>query len=153
MVEVKYANAYKEILEILKYITIEEYKKIPKNKIDFFETNANDKYVFNYDSNKTLKEQNVSDIAKCIIILLFRDYWATDKQREKIIAKQKYDRQILEKQKCEKYNPNEIFQKRSNYLKESSVNSLKNNTQIIEYKEPKWYKKIIEKILRVLGIK
>ena len=35
MVEVKYANAYKEILEILKYIPIEEYKKYQRIKLIF----------------------------------------------------------------------------------------------------------------------
>ena len=33
MVESQYANAYKEVLEILKYVQIEDYNKIPKTKI------------------------------------------------------------------------------------------------------------------------
>lgn len=70
----KYGIAYREVLEILKYIPVEDYNKIPKTKIELFETNANNDYTFTYDPNKTLEEQNVSNITKGIIILLFRDY-------------------------------------------------------------------------------
>lgn len=96
MIDTKYANAYVEVLEILKYISREDYNKIPKNKIELFQINANNDYHFTYNPEKTLNEQNVSKIAKGIIAILFRDYWATDIQKEKIIAKQNYDRQLLE---------------------------------------------------------
>ena len=111
MVDEKYGVAYSEILEILKYIPIEDYNRIPKEKIEIFETYANKEYTFEYDPNKTLKEQNVSNITKEIIILLFRDCWATEVQRNKIIAKQNYDRIKLEEKKKEKYNLDNILNK------------------------------------------
>lgn len=46
MVDNKYAIAYSEILEILKHIPIEDYNKIPKDKIEIFETYANKEYNF-----------------------------------------------------------------------------------------------------------
>lgn len=109
MVNNEYSIAYSEVLEILKHIPIEDYNKIPKSKIELFETNANNECTFKYNPSKTLKEQNVSNITKGIIILLFRDYWATELQRNKIIAKQNYDRAKLEEKKKEKYNQNNIF--------------------------------------------
>ena len=77
MVDVKYAVAYSEVLEILKHIPISEYNKIPKEKINMFEKNASKEYKCNYIPSKTLTEQNVSKTAKGIIAILFRDYWAT----------------------------------------------------------------------------
>ena len=114
MVDIEYANAYTEVLEILKYISIEDYNKIPKSKIELFRTNANKDYIFNYNPNKTLDEQNVSKIAKEIIAILFRDYWATDVQRDKIMKKQNFDRQKLEEEKRKKYNPDDLFKKKNN---------------------------------------
>jgi len=114
MIDIKYANAYSEVLEILKYISIEEYNKIPKSKIEVFEANANKDYVVNYNPNKTLEEQNISEGGQAIIGILFRDYWATPKQREKILAKQNYDRQMIEEEKKKRYNPNDIFKKKEN---------------------------------------
>lgn len=99
MINIEYANAYSEVLEILKYISKEDYEKIPISKIQLFETNQNKEYIFEYNPNKTLEEQNVSKKAKAIIAILFRDYWATNEQKNKIIKKQTYDRQLLEEQK------------------------------------------------------
>ena len=51
MINVEYANAYAEVLEILKYVSKEEYDKIPHSKIELFETNKNENYVFKYYPN------------------------------------------------------------------------------------------------------
>ncbi len=149
MADNKYAVAYSEILEILKHIPIEDYNKIPKTKIELFKTNANNGYIFNYDPSKTLEEQKVSNITKGIIILLFRDYWATEIQREKIIAKQNYDRIKLEENKEEKYNSNNIFIK--NY-KNSLVDIPENKKEIslVKIEDMKWYKKIWRYIKKFL---
>lgn len=47
MVNIEYANAYSEVLEILKYIPVEDYKKIPERKIELYKKNANKDYIFN----------------------------------------------------------------------------------------------------------
>lgn len=124
MVNIKYANAYSEVLEILKYVSQEDYDKIPKNKIKLYETYCNKDYKFTYDITKSLDEQNVSKIAKGIIAILFRDYWATETQRNKIIAKQRYDRQKIEEEKRAKYNIDDLFERRikSNNEDEQVVN-------------------------------
>ena len=109
MISVEYTNAYSEVLEILKYISKEDYEKIPNSKIELFETNYNKDYIFKYNPNKTLDEQNVSKTAKAIIAILFRDYWATEIQKEKIISKQNYDRMKLEEEGKARYNSNNLF--------------------------------------------
>ena len=73
MVSVEYANAYSEVLEILKFISKEDYNKIPASKIELFKLNSNKEYKFTYNPNKTLDEQNVSKRAKAIIGILFKD--------------------------------------------------------------------------------
>lgn len=151
MVDIKYANAYSEVLEILKYIPVEDYKKIPKSKIELFERNANKDYIFKYDSEKTLQEQKVSKIARGVIAILFRDYWATDKQREKIIRKQNYDRQKLEEEKRKLYNPDNMFRNteritNSNIEKEKCVD-------LIEIKHKRWYERFWRFVLKVFNKK
>lgn len=146
MVDSKYGIAYSEVLEILKHIPIEDYNKIPRNEIELFETYADNDYTFNYDSSKTLEEQNVSNIAKGIIILLFRDYWATEIQRNKIIAKQNYDRVKLEEKKKEQYNTDNIF---INNHKNSLVDIPENRQEIslVKIEDMKWYKKVLRRII------
>lgn len=141
MVSIEYANAYSEVLGILKFISKEDYEKIPNSKIELFENNQNKEYIFEYNPNKTLEEQNVSKRAKAIIGLLFRDYWATDEQKDKIIRKQNYDRQILEEQKKSMYDVENIFKKKSYENEEVK--------QMVVYKEQRWYQKLFAKILKI----
>ena len=144
MENMEYANAYSEVIEILKYISEADYNKIPKNKINLFETNANKEYKFTYNPNLTLNEQNVSKRAKAIIAILFRDYWATAEQREKIIAKQNNDRMQIEKNKQERYNSDNLF-----YHRAKKVENIQNETvSLTEYKET-FFSKIIKKIRQI----
>ena len=145
MVKVEYANAYKEVLDILKYVSKEDLNKIPTKKIEMFSKYANYDYDFEYNPEITLKEQNVSDIAQTIIAILFRDYWATSEQREKILKKEKYAMQLLEEYKKEKYNSNIIF---DNKYKTNNCSSEENNpeTAVVDVSNIKWYKKIWRKI-------
>lgn len=144
MQNVEYANAYSEVLEILRYVSIDDFNKIPKEQIDFLKNNSNTDYDFFYNPYKTLDEQNVSKRAKAIIAIIFKDYWATDIQREKIIAKQNYDRMQLEKEKQARYSSNEIF-------KNKKIENIGNSTEtytMIKYKET-FIDKIIKKIKKI----
>ena len=132
-VTVEYANAYSEVLGILKFISKEDYDKIPESKIELFTVNSNKEYNFVYNPEKTLEEQNVSKRAKAIIGILFRDYWATEIQREKIIRKQKNDRLILEEEKKSLYDVDNIFKKRN--VSNEEINVKEEVTEMIVYKE------------------
>ena len=92
MVSVEYMVAYSQVLEILKYVSKEDYNKVPKDLINVFKDNCYKNSDFKYDPEKTLQEQNVSKLARTIIAVLYRDFWATDNEREIIINVQKQER-------------------------------------------------------------
>lgn len=145
MENVEYAIAYKEVFEILKYIPNADYNKIPKEKIELYKTMQDKKYNFKYDPSKTLDEQNVSKRAKAIIGLLFRDYWATDTQREKILAKQKYERQRIEEEKAQNYQYEDLFKKNRTEIQQAQVKDNVEQVSLVEYKES-IFTKILNKI-------
>lgn len=145
----EYAIAYKEVLEILKYIPKIDYDKIPSEKIELYKTMQDKYYNFKYDPSKTLDEQNVSKRAKAIIGILFRDYWATEEQREKIIRKQKNDRLILEEQKKSLYDTENIFKKRNIC---SETETKEEVSEMVVYKT-NFITKIFNKIKNFLKIK
>ena len=146
MVDIERANAYSELLEILKYLTPEDYDKIPKEKIEVFQTYANRKYNFNYDPDKTLQEQNVSKIARTIIGILFRDYWATEEQREKIVRWQQQERIRIENEKQEKYKSEDIF-------KNNNIETQIEEVALVEVKEEKWYDKVFKFFRKIFRFK
>ena len=156
MADIQYANAYTEVLDILKYKSKEDYEKIPKSKIKVFEENSNKNYSFKYDVDKTLEEQNVSEIAKMIIAILCRDYWTTNEQRYIIIKKQREVREEQERQIRERIEQNRQIKEDS--LKVIDVSSdldldldYSRGTNLEIYKEENIFKRIISKIKEIFG--
>lgn len=125
MMEDNYSKAYKEIVEILKYVPEESVNKIPKDMRDMFEAEQLKTYNFQIDTEKTFEEQELLEETKAILANIFRDYWATDYQKARIIEKENQDREEWEKQKREKYNPNDIFKNRN-----TSTTTTSNNNDI-----------------------
>lgn len=109
MVDIEYAKAYTEVLEILSHLSQEEYAKIPLEKIRFYKKNMDKNYSFKIDPKKDLAEQNISKKANAIIINLYRDYFATEEQNQKIKEILYCNQKKIEQEKSEKYNPDAIF--------------------------------------------
>ena len=142
--EENYHKAYKEVIEILKYIPQESVNKIPKTMLETFEKKMDKDYVFNVDINKSFEEQNLLEETKDIFAVIFRDYWATPYQRERIKAKEKYDRQKIEEEKANKYNPDDIFKNKE------KDNVGVNNNLPVEIKKENFFKKLISFIKKII---
>lgn len=148
--ENNYAKAYKEVIEILKNVPKESVNKIPKEIIEIFNTNMDKDYKFKIDENSSFEEQNLLEETKAIFANIYRDYWATPYQKEKIEEKEKNDRLKVEEEKREKYNIDEIFKRRK-----STINKIEENNDPnlpIEIKKEKFYQKLIKFIKRIFKI-
>ena len=154
MIDIEHANAYCEVLEILKNIEEDDYLKIPQEKIEVFKEFSNKEYDFKFDPNKSLDEQNVSEIARTVLAILFRDYIATEEQKRKILNYQKKAEKILEAEKREKYSYENLFKNNKPTLLqddtiEKETEDKNNDNQLTVYKESIW-KKMINKIKNIL---
>ena len=109
MVNSIYAKAYTEVLEIIKYFPKEEFNKLPKGKIEFYKNNMDKNYNFTINPEIDLKVQNVSKEAGAILVTLFRDYFATEEQKQKIEELIILNEKKSEITKRKKYNPNNLF--------------------------------------------
>lgn len=139
-----YAKAYTEVLEIINHFSEDEYKKIPKEKIDFYEKHKDRKYDFKINTNIDLAEQNISRKANAILVSLFRDYFATAKQKEILKNLLQQNQEKLEKEKYLKYNPDNIFNKSN-----SNINDSKDKVALVEIKNEVWYRKILNFFKRI----
>ncbi len=149
--EDNYAKAYKEIIEILKYIPEESVNKIPTEMIEMFKTKQLVTYDFKIDTEKTFEEQELLEETKAILANIFRDYWATDYQKAKIIEKENQDREELERQKREKYNPDEIFKnKQQNINVQKNLNENYNSKLPIEVQKQNIFQKLLGFIKKLL---
>ena len=139
-----YPKAYKEVLEILKYMPIDDVKKIPKELIDTFEYKKDSNYKFIIDENQDFSKLKILDETEAIMVNIFEDYWATPEQKAKIRAKQQYYMKIIEEEKKKKYNVN-IF-KKEDIKKQDKVNeNITNDDNLpMKVKKERFYEKIIK---------
>lgn len=150
--EDNYPKAYKEVIEILNYVPKESIDKIPETMLEVFQTKMDKNWDFKVDINKSFEEQDLLDETKAIFANIFRDYWATPYQKERIEAKEKYDRQKIEEEKEEKYNPNDLFKKKKIETDEESEKTEEISNLPIEVKKEKFYEKIINFLKKIFHV-
>ena len=79
-----------------------------------------------------LAKQNISKEANAIFVILFRDYFATEEQKEKLKEILDLNTKKSEKLKTPNYNPDDIFKKQENKDNTQIINQ---EIQLMEYKE------------------
>ena len=139
-----YEKACKEVIELLKYFPRESVEKIPKEELELYKKNMDNTYEYEVDKTKPFNEQKMLDKTKAIFAIIFRDYWASEYQRERILAKEKYDLQKLEEERRKKYNPDDIFKDKE--IKDTQLKQEDESKSMILVNEEKWYNKIFNKI-------
>ena len=148
-----YEMAYVEVLAILKnYLKEEEFNKIPKEKIDFFEKHKDRNYIFNLNNELPIEKQSISEKANAILVILYRDYFANEFQ--KLLLKQ-----IIEKNdeitnnKIEKNSIKDIESYNTIFKNNKNIDNIENKGHyLIKIEKEKWYKKIINNIKKFLNI-
>lgn len=138
MNDIKYQNSCTELTEILKTLSEEDLNKIPKSIIESIYNNRNTNYEFMYSKYKTLEEQNVSIVTKQMIIILFKNYFANEKQKQWILNQEKIALKNSEEKKKERYDVNNIF-KNTDKNEELKLELIYNNSEKSE--------QLIDKIL------
>ena len=78
MINKKYARAYTEVLEILKYLPINEFCKIPTQKIEYYYNNRDCEYTYKYDFENPIYSKETATI----IISLYKDYIVSNDKKE-----------------------------------------------------------------------
>lgn len=107
----QYKKAYTEVMEILNHLPEEEYYKIPKEKIDFYRENMDKDYIYTINPRLELSKQSISKEANAILISLFIDYFATEKQKRILKNLLNQNQERLEQAKREIYSSDNIFKK------------------------------------------
>lgn len=140
-----YACSYVEVLEILKHIPKEDYDKIPKEKIDFYEKNMDKNYVYIYDSvePKTLRKTDI------ILMNLYKNYIAKVEEKEKIEEILRLNEQKEEQEKKNTYSVDNIFDNPKIDIQNNKENII--SEQLLENKES-IFKRFINKFKMIFGI-
>ncbi len=139
MVQENYAIAYKEVIELLKFFSLEDIEKIPDSFIKALLANMDESYDYKVDKEKTFEEQEMLDETRTIFAIIARDYWATPYQRQRILAKEANDIRKEEEAAKKLYSADNLFKNKKKY--QGSSENLP-----VEVKEDNIFKKILNKI-------
>ena len=136
------AKTYSEVIEVINNLKEEDYNKIPKEYIDYFNKNSEKNYKFRYDSLKSFSEQPISNEAKSILFGLFAEFVADEKQKKKINAYLHEYNIRIEQEKQKKYNYKDLFKN------EQNENS-KENVELVPVKKERFINKIINTLKNI----
>ena len=143
-----YACSYKEVMTILRFMSIQDLVKIPSEKLEFFDNNMDTSYEYELDYSKPFQAQQMSPVTEAILANLYRDYLASPAQREAILEKERQELEQIEQEKREKYNPDDLF--KSKQVEEEETKKVDENVALVEYQEP-FLKRVFNVIKRWFG--
>ena len=126
-----------EVECILRKLDADYINKIPKEIWDYIEKNKDKKYLFNYDENKNLNEQNLSIDTISILTYINIKYLLDEQHKKEMLKILREDMAFAEQEKAKLYTTNELFKAKQNNKQQG-----KQETMLIEIKEEKWYKKV-----------
>lgn len=111
---------------------------------EFFKKEKDNNYHKGINPNISIKEQNLKKETLALIALLNLQYWCKD-EKEKERLKQVYanNENKYQEELRKKYNPDNIF-------KNTNIEITKEEVALVEVKEEKWYRKLVNFFRKIL---
>ena len=123
MVSVKNANAMAEVLHYLKGIRQEDINKIPKTFIQYLRENASKDYKCKFDFTKPLKELELLDETREIIVRICYNYWCvTEEQKAQYLKIINQNEKRYQEELRKKYNSDNIFNNKQKRMVTENIN-------------------------------
>ena len=153
MREAEYSEAAVEVLDILNHTEKDDVAKIPQSFIRFLTDISNKNYKVKFNHNEPILGLNLRKQTKELLGFIYITWWANNEERQKY-KKQIQNENIKSEEFVDSYNVNDIFQNK----KEEKIQKIVQNegcveTSIVEYKEESLFRKFLNKILSIFGIK
>ena len=96
--ENNYAKALAEIDDIIKYADNKSKEKISKEFIEFVKDNKDKNYKTKIDPQKKIEDQDILYETKVILASMYRDFWATEEERNVLDRKMSLDAAIKQEE-------------------------------------------------------
>ena len=141
MLNQKYEEASVEVLDILNHMNIKDVSKVSKKFITFLNENASKEYISNLDYSKRLNDMDLKEETRGLLAIMYEKYWCPEDEKKDLQKKFYENEQKLQEELREKYNLDNIFNKKQ----ENIIETENIQTQLIEYKES-FFIKFINKV-------
>lgn len=147
-----------ETIAVLENTEVSLLAKIPNKLIEILQEKADELgRKVNLDYSKSYAEQAISEEARGILALIYRDYWCSAEEKQRFNELIEENEQKYQEELREKYNPDKIFEQTTtvktasnplteNYSGDIIKDEIPQNLSLIKQEELKWYQKIFNKI-------
>lgn len=140
---------YSEVYSILNLLGESYIKKLPVSLFNMIKEEKRQDYNPKYDSKINLEQQNIKRETLSMIALFHLNYWCnSDEEKNELKTLFKTNEEKHQAEIREKYNPDNLFKKRSLQQEE---NVITNEVAMVEYKES-IFKRFINKIKNIFHI-
>ena len=137
---------YSEVYSILNLLGESYIKKLPVSLFNMIMEEKRQDYNPKYDSKINLEQQNIKRETLSMIALFHLNYWCnSDEEKNELKTLFKTNEEKHQAEIREKYNPDNLFKKRSLQQEE---NVITNEVAMVEYKES-LFKRFINKIKKI----
>ena len=106
----KGSKPYKELYEIINCLPIEEKNKISQNFLNEIKNEMDINYEYKVEHINDFENQEMLYETRCLLALVYRDYLATEEEKQKILHKEKEELLKIEQEKQAKYG-GDIFER------------------------------------------
>ena len=135
--------AYSEVYEILNLLDKDYKEKVPDKVRRFFEEERLKEYKPEIDTDTPLIDQNLKRETIVLLAILNLNYWCETPEEKQEILDELSNNEKEKKELLEKYNQDNLFNKKQNKANEEPMQE---STELIVYKETNFVIKLLNKI-------
>ena len=146
MIDEVYRNSFKEVYEILENTENELLEKIPTKFMNFIKENMNGNYKTNIQRDVDIDKQLLLKETEAVLSLIYRSYWATDKEKQEFAIKDQQEFIKKEEKKKEQYQGKDIYQV---FEERKNINKITIDNNLMVIKKENFIKKFFNKILNI----
>ena len=143
-----YSKALVELNEIIKHMSMDLQNKIPEELQEEFIRNADKNYVFNYDEDLPLEEQNIMEETNGLLSIIYSNYLCSEEEKEKWQEYDRFYKQKKEQQKQSTSSFQEVFPKKAETKEQIAINEKEDTIkkELVVIKKKNIFQKMLEKI-------
>ena len=120
--------------------------KFPTKFMNFIKENMNGNYKTNIQPDVDIDKQLLLKETEAVLSLIYRSYWATDKEKQEFSIKDQQEFIKKEEKKKEQYQGKDIYQV---FEERKNINKIAIDNNLMVIKKENFIKKFFKKILNI----
>lgn len=137
--DIELSNRFSEVYEILRYLSKDNFNKIPKEIIEYINENRNKEYIWNIDKSKKLYEHDLDENTIAILAYINMEY-LVNKDQKQYLKKLYLHNDVKYEKNTNKIKIKEIFPKKEVIPPK----------ELMKCKKESFFQKLVQKLKKLL---